>query len=166
MTEQEYREIKVSPIQLIIIFLGLIIMGGIIFLLGISVGKKQAQLQQVPKEIVSQKKSEKSAKKIVFERKFSESTESKKSEISSPLKQKNLYYIQVGAFSSRARASTVANKFIELGYNAFVLEPFVGDKSPIYRVRIGGFSSREEAERIKEKLESGEKKKFIIVKQQ
>ena len=165
MTEQEYREIKVSPIQLIIIFLGLIIMGVIIFLLGISVGKKQAQLQRVPREIVSEGKTEKFTKKTIQEKKISEKTKSEKSEINLPLKHENLYYIQVGAFTSRARASTVANKFIELGYNAFVLEPFVGDKSPIYRVRIGGFSSQEEAVRIKEKLESMGKKKFLIVKQ-
>jgi|Deesub1362B_J571_1020462.scaffolds.fasta_scaffold01974_6 cell division septation protein DedD len=170
MREQEYREIRFSPVQLIIIFLGLVIMGAVIFLLGISVGKKQAQLKQISSEFTSQKSFIKFTPKktVSSERVIPKSIQKIKPEKSIsdfPLKMKNLYYVQVGAFTSRSRASVFANKFIKLGYQAVILEPFIGDKKPIYRVRIGGFESKEEAIKMKEELESIEKKKFLIVKQ-
>ena len=81
------------------------------------------------------------------------------------LKGRNLYYIQVGAFTSRSRASSFAEKFIKQGYPTLILEPLLEDKTQIYRVRIGGFKTEEEANKIKNKLEAQEKSQFIIIKQ-
>ncbi len=51
MRNKDYRELQISSSVLIFIFIGIIIVGIIIFLLGVSVGKKQAQVagsQAVP----------------------------------------------------------------------------------------------------------------------
>ena len=44
MKNKDYRELQISSSLLIFIFLGIIIVGIVIFLLGVSVGKKQAQV--------------------------------------------------------------------------------------------------------------------------
>jgi cell division septation protein DedD len=44
MKNKEYRELQVSSSQLVFIFLGILILCIVIFLLGVSVGKKQVQL--------------------------------------------------------------------------------------------------------------------------
>ncbi|MCP2519367.1 SPOR domain-containing protein [Candidatus Aminicenantes bacterium AC-708-M15] len=164
MTEQEYREIKVSPIQLIIIFLGLIIVGVVIFLLGVSVGKKQVQPQKIPAEIVTEKRPKEAERETKLREEASKNIREERS-LPVTMEKKSLYYIQVGAFKSRDSATKIANRFISLGYKAFILEPFIEDKTPIYRVRIGGFISEKEALKVKEELESLEKKKYFIVKQ-
>ncbi len=43
MKEREFRELQVSSAQLAIIFLGILVLGVVIFLLGVSVGKRHAQ---------------------------------------------------------------------------------------------------------------------------
>lgn len=43
MKEREFRELQVSSTQLAVIFLGILVLGIVIFLLGVSVGKKHAQ---------------------------------------------------------------------------------------------------------------------------
>lgn len=43
MNEREFRELQVSSTQLAIIFLGIIVLGVVIFLLGVSVGKRHAR---------------------------------------------------------------------------------------------------------------------------
>jgi len=42
MRNKEYRELQITSSQLVVIFLAIIILGIVIFLLGVSVGKKQA----------------------------------------------------------------------------------------------------------------------------
>ena len=44
MSSKDYRELQLSSSQLVIIFLAIIILGVIIFLLGISVGKKRTEI--------------------------------------------------------------------------------------------------------------------------
>jgi cell division protein FtsN len=48
MKNKDYRELQISSSVLIFIFLGIIIVGIVIFLLGVSVGKKQAEMAGVP----------------------------------------------------------------------------------------------------------------------
>ena len=56
MRQKDYRELQISKSVLIFIFLGIIILGISIFLLGVSVGKKQAQIaqsvQSIPEETI------------------------------------------------------------------------------------------------------------------
>lgn len=57
MKTTEYRELQVSSTQLAIIFIGILVLGVVIFLLGVSVGKKQARVaEQV--NVIAEKKPE------------------------------------------------------------------------------------------------------------
>ena len=44
MTNKDYRELQLSSSQLVLIFIAILALGVVIFLLGVSVGKKQAQI--------------------------------------------------------------------------------------------------------------------------
>lgn len=64
MTSREFREIQVSSTQLAIIFLGILVIGVVIFLLGVSVGKKHAQVA-LKANVIAQKEPEQVKEKIV-----------------------------------------------------------------------------------------------------
>ena len=64
MKNREFREVQVSSTQLAIIFLGILIIGVVIFLLGVSVGKKHAQVAQKA-NVIAQKEPEQIKEKIV-----------------------------------------------------------------------------------------------------
>lgn len=63
--DREFRELQVSSTHLAIIFLGILIVGVVIFLLGVSVGKKHAQVAGKA-ILVSQKEAEPVKEKIVI----------------------------------------------------------------------------------------------------
>jgi cell division septation protein DedD len=63
MKNREFREIQVSSTQLAIIFLGILVIGVVIFLLGVSVGKKHAQVAESA-NIIAQQEPEKIQEKI------------------------------------------------------------------------------------------------------
>lgn len=65
MKNREFRELQVSSTQLAIIFLGILIIGVVIFLLGVSVGKKHAQIAQKT-NIIAQKEPEQIKEKITL----------------------------------------------------------------------------------------------------
>src|SRR4030042_823289 len=64
MTSREFREIQVSSTQLAIIFLGILVIGVVIFLLGVSVGKKHAQVA-LKANVIAQKEPEQVKETIV-----------------------------------------------------------------------------------------------------
>jgi cell division septation protein DedD len=176
MKNKDYRELQLTSSQLIIIFIGILILGVIIFLLGVSVGKKQAQLF---------KKNELSAKTILEEVKetkptipVKETTPSIKKELETHEKvkkesrkkppalesKKEFYYIQVAAYKNRDSAYSTAATIEKLGFPAIVVKP--SGKNSLFRVRVGGYSSRDQAEQTKDKLAKVQGKKssdyFII----
>jgi cell division septation protein DedD len=55
MKNREFRELQVSSTQLAIIFFGILIIGVVIFLLGVSVGKKHAQASSKTAAALAQK---------------------------------------------------------------------------------------------------------------
>jgi cell division septation protein DedD len=57
MKNREFRELQVSSTQLAIIFLGILLIGVVIFLLGVSVGKKQARVAEKA-NVIAQKQPE------------------------------------------------------------------------------------------------------------
>jgi len=61
--DREFRELQVSSTQLAVIFLGILIIGVIIFLLGVSVGKKHAQIA-LKTNIIAPKEPEQVKEKI------------------------------------------------------------------------------------------------------
>lgn len=162
MANKDYREIQLSSAQLAVIFIVILALGVVIFLLGISVGKKQAQLvkesdlttpgelQQAEKKSPEPVQTKDSIKEeIASHQRLKEETQKKE-----PVIQRNLYYIQVAALNNREAATSFAEEFKKRGYPALVIEPFPSDRRPVFRVRIGGYETRAKAEEVLEQLRS------------
>lgn len=178
MKAKDFREVQLSSSSLVFIFIAILILGVVIFLLGVSVGKKQTQIlkeSEIPaeaklgetEEVSQPSEDQKDAiqKELAMHQKVKKETEKKKP---SEVQGENLYFVQVGAFADTKAASSVAEKFKKEGYRAFVLDPLPSDKKPVYRVRIGSFPTREQAENIRDDLAKSQKKKksdyFIVRK--
>jgi cell division septation protein DedD len=162
VANKEYREIQLSSAQLAVIFIVILALGVVIFLLGVSVGKKQAQLvkesdlatsgeiQQAEKKSPVPIQTKDSIKEeIASHERLKEKVQKKE-----PSVQRNLYYIQVAALNNREAATSFAEEFKKRGYPALVIEPFPSDRRPVFRVRIGGYETREEAEKVLDQLRS------------
>jgi cell division septation protein DedD len=163
VANKDYREVQLSSAQLAFIFIVILALGVVIFLLGISVGKKQAQLvkesdlvtsgqleqtEEKPSQPVPESK-DSITQELASHQKAKEKTQKKK-----PPVQRNLYYIQVAALNNRDAAVTFAEEFKNRGYPALVLDPFSSDGRPVYRVRIGGYETREKAEEVLAQMRS------------
>lgn len=68
------------------------------------------------------------------------------------------YYVQVGAFSSRANADSVANKLKQSGYQAIIKS----GKNGNYVVQTGGYSSRGKAESVRDALKNNFAGAFVV----
>lgn len=177
MNNRDYRELQFSSSQLVFIFLGILILGVVIFLLGVSVGKKQAQIvsntdtapkQEIEEVIDKTPRSPKKPKDSISKELASHQRVKKESRKQATLPgENNLYYIQVGAFKEKERAIAFSQKFRGNGYDTLVLDPLPKDSKPVFRVRIGGFKSKEKAEEVRKSLKSPTKKrtKYFIIKQ-
>ncbi len=161
MKNRDYRELQLSSSQLFFIFLAILILGVVIFLLGVSVGKKQAQImkgaQITGKEKAGDQTSppteeskESISKELASLQKATEETQ-KQPAVSDD---RTLFYVQVGAFNRREVAVSFAEVFNQRGYPAIVLDPFPSDRRDVFRVRIGGYATREEAQEVRTKLQS------------
>jgi cell division septation protein DedD len=180
--DKNYREVQFSSSQLILIFVGILILGVVIFLLGVSVGKKQAQIikkTEMPTPAVAEKPKETQApspspeakdlisKELASHQKAAmEETQKKAPEKAPVIQKKNIFYVQVGAFDSKEVALSFAKGFEKKGYSTIVLDPLPSDKRPFFRVRIGGFETREKAEEARARLISEAKRKvdYFITK--
>ena len=183
MKNKEFREIQVSSSALIFIFLAILVLGVFIFLLGVSVGKKQAQMagpttllaqrttetvtQQPPvvnpPETTAPPETQVPEKKVEPLASNPQVQEEKKKVVPPPetkaAAKTGLFYIQVAAFFDKSQAMTMAAKFKKQGYSVLVLDPLPTDKKMVYRVRLGGYSTREMASQDLTKLNSASKKK-------
>lgn len=194
MSNKDYRELQLSSSQLILIFITILVLGIVVFLLGVSVGKKQGkiveetQLAAKPAEqIIEQKpipqkesgdpisqelESHKKAgedkvqqEKVKAEPAVKPKVESSKPATSSP--SQNVYWIQVGAYSNQQNANTLAEEYKQKGYNAMVLEPSPTDRRKFYRVRLGGYATRAQAVEARDELAQQENKKqsdYLIIR--
>lgn len=188
MKNKDFREIQVSSSLLVVIFLGVLALGVFIFLLGVSVGKKQVRIAS-PTQVVTQQIPE-PVKEPPIKPTVSE-TESAKTELSAgggqshpatvaaaskppvqepvvkkaPAGGSGLYYVQIAAFADKAQAQAQADKYEKQGYTTFVADPRPADTKTWYRVRLGGYSSRDRAVALLNKLNAEAKKKtdFRIV---
>ena len=179
MSDREYRELQLSSTHLLLIFVGLFAVLIVVFLLGISVGKKQSEeiqktqlVANPPNETVQRGKLQPEvetqdtpapkvtrtdpggteAEKITEEK--PPAVQPKKSE-PVPVKteqQSNNYYIQVGAYSKKEGAMALAQEIQSKGYPTLIIDPLSTDRRAIFRVRIGGYATREEANRIMTEL--------------
>jgi cell division septation protein DedD len=188
MANTDYRELQLSSSQLVLIFVAIIILGVIIFLLGVSVGKKQAQISgstQIAEEPITEKVEEEKPKPVeepaVKPKPVEKKTTAIKQELAShekkreeqpkpktePVTKRNLYYIQVGAYKNRESAYSVADRLKGEGFSILVREPSSSDRRGLYRVWVGGFESREQADtRMADlaKVEGKKKADYFIVK--
>lgn len=182
MRNKDYRELSLTSTQLVFVFLAILILGVVIFLLGVSVGKEHAQLAKTtlftseksimerPPEQVEGNTSvpvQESKNDISKELAAHEKVQGKAEEKRLTSLPQHLYYVQVGAFYDRTSANSFAAKFKARGHAVVVIEPYSTDKKPVYRIRVGGFSTREEAEKVKANLAQAEGKKktdyFIVM---
>lgn len=164
MKNRDYRELQLSSSQLFFIFLAILILGVVIFLLGVSVGKKQAQIMKSTQITVkgkvepaedqtsppTEESKESISKELASLQKATEETQ-KQPTVSDD---RTLFYVQVGAFNRREVAVSFAEVFNQRGYPAIVLDPFPSDRREVFRVRIGGYATREEAQEVRTKLQS------------
>ena len=49
----------------------------------------------------------------------------------------------VGSYTSEASADREADKYFDLGYNAFIEETQTRDGKPVYRLNVGDFTSED-----------------------
>lgn len=185
MKNKDFREIQVSSSLLVVIFLGVLALGVFIFLLGISVGKKQVRLS-APTQVVTQQIPEpvkeppvrpapadteavpKAAPSQPDARTSSASAPAVKPAASAakpPAAASGLYYVQVAAFNDRAQAQALASKYRDQGYTAVVTDPRPSDAKTWYRVRLGGYAARDRALGLLDKLNAaaGKKTDFRVV---
>lgn len=194
MSNKDYRELQLSSSQLILIFIAILVLGIVVFLLGVSVGKKQGkiveetQLADKPAEqIIEQKpipqkesgdpigqelESHKKAgeDKVQQEKVKAEPVVKPKVEPAKPAtssQSQNAYWIQVGAYSNQQNADALVEEYKRKGYNTMVLEPSPTDRRKLYRVRLGGFATRAQAEEARDELARQENKKlsdYLIIR--
>ncbi len=194
MSNKDYRELQLSSSQLILIFIAILVLGIVVFLLGVSVGKKQGKIVEatqlaekpaeqiieqkpipqkesgdpISKELESHKKAGKD--KVQQEKVKAEPTVKPKAESSKPTTSspnQTVYWIQVGAYSNKQNANTLAEEYKQKGYNAIILEPSPTDRRKLYRVRLGGYATRAQAEKARDELAQQENKKqsdYLIIR--
>ncbi len=191
MSNKDFREIQVSSTLLVVIFLGVLALGVFIFLLGVSVGKKQTAVaaptqivtQQIPEPVkeppVKPADSETAsgtaapapggdtsqaapaASKPSAKETLKPTVEAKKTPA---VTTSVLYYVQIAAFTDRAQAQALADKYRKQGYTP-VINPRETSAKTWYRVRLGGYASRDQAVDLLAKLNAaaGKKTDFQIV---
>jgi cell division septation protein DedD len=193
MANKDFREIQVSSTLLVVIFLGVLALGVFIFLLGVSVGKKQAAVaaptqvvtQQIPEEVKAPDVKPTAAETASNDQppapgpaaspetakpQPKDTTAAKAPATKAPTEAKKtppasgLYYVQVAAFGERAQAQALADKYKKQGYTTFVTSRVTSTRT-WYRVRLGGYKTRDQAVDLLAKLNAaaGKKTDFQIV---
>jgi cell division septation protein DedD len=191
MKNKDFREIQVSSSLLVVIFLGVLALGVFIFLLGVSVGKKQVRIasptqvvtQQIPEPVkeppVEPTPTEAEAAKTQSldggtpsQRMTAEAASKSRTKDVPPKSQKapargsGLYFVQIGAFTEKAQAQALAETYKKQGYTAVVADPRPTDTRTQYRVRLGGYTSRDRAVDLLGKLNAaaGKKTDYFVVR--
>ena len=91
MANSDYRELQLSSSQLVLIFVAIIIVGVIIFLLGVSVGKKQAQIAettQIAEEPITERVEEEKPRPVEEPAEKPKPAEEKKTAITRPRRER------------------------------------------------------------------------------
>ncbi|MEW6455942.1 MAG: SPOR domain-containing protein [Acidobacteriota bacterium] len=168
---KEYGEYEVKITYPKLIFLLILVLGleVLIFIMGVSVGKKYSSAQE--KKLAKEKIEEITKPPVIIKpepQKEQAKPEEKKPEVKKALPQEKLkpellYFIQIGAFSTKASADKLASEYSKKGFKVAILDPLKEEKNPVFRVRIGSYQSKEEAEKVKNELEKQNKAKYILL---
>jgi cell division septation protein DedD len=183
MSNKDYRELQLSSSQLILIFVAILVLGIVVFLLGVSVGKKQGQIleetqlaDKTAEQITEQKpvpqkeSSDPISQELESHKKAGEDKvqeEKVKAKPAPPSQSQNVYWIQVGAYSSQQNANNLAEEYKGKGYNTMVVEPSPSATRKLYRLRLGGYPTRDQAEKARDELARQENKKqsdYLIIR--
>lgn len=179
MKNKDFREIQVSSSLLVVIFLGVLALGVFIFLLGVNVGKKQTQIVSrtqvvseplaelvkepapvtAPEEQAAAKAPSTTAVKAPAPKATAQPAPEKAPAAAAPQPGSGLYYVQVAAFTERAQAAALADKYRKEGYTVVITDPRPAESRTWYRVRLGGYASRDRAVDLLNKLNAAEKRK-------
>ena len=178
MKNKDFREIQVSSSLLVVIFLGVLALGVFIFLLGVNVGKKQTQIvsrTQVVSEPIAEPVKEpapvspaeeqaaaapsKTVAKAQAPKTTAQPAPDKTRAESAPSPGSGLYYVQVAAFTERAQAAALADKYRKEGYTVIITDPRPGESRAWHRVRLGGYASRDRAVDLLNKLNAANQRK-------
>jgi cell division septation protein DedD len=179
MKNKDFREIQVSSSLLVVIFLGVLALGVFIFLLGVSVGKKQVRItsqtqvvtQQIPEPVKEPPAETEAAKTEVPAGGIKPQSlkgeaaarpapeKSKAAPQKAPAGGSGLYFVQIAATTDKTQAQALADKYRKQGYTAVVADPRPADTKTWYRVRLGGYASRDRAVDLLGKLNAAAKKK-------
>jgi len=181
MKNRDFREIQVSSTLLVVIFLGVLALGVFIFLLGVSVGKKQSAVSP-PTQVVTQQIPEPVKEPAVkpapadteagaaAQKTPAKETVVDRTPVNKPVETKTaapaargLYYVQVLAVADRAQAQAAADKYRKQGYTAVIADPPAGEKN--YKVRLGGYATKDRATDLLKKLNAvaGKKTDYWVV---
>jgi cell division septation protein DedD len=176
MTNKDYRELQLSSSQLVLIFIAILALGVVIFLLGVSVGKKQAQITdttQFTSEPLTEQVVEEEPKPVEKPEEQPPETEKPEEESKDPIREELAshqkvkaeakakpapiprstgYFIQIGAFKNRDSAYAMAEELKDLGFPTQVFDPGSTETNPLYKVRVGGYETRAQAEAELEKV--------------
>ncbi len=85
------------------------------------------------------------------EEKSKPKVENKNEDISRIFLYKNFYVVYVASYSSEEVANREADKYYDLGYNAFIEDTQTRDGKPLYRLNVGDFTSEDFAKQFQEK---------------
>jgi cell division septation protein DedD len=69
--------------------------------------------------------------------------------------------LQVEAFQQRSKAEQLVGDLKKLGFTAFIIAPLAGERGGLYRVQVGPLADAADAEGAKQKLESNGYDTFI-----
>jgi cell division septation protein DedD len=168
MTNKDYRELQLSSSQLVLIFIAILALGVVIFLLGVSVGKNQAQIADATEKVVeeepkpaekpeeqpteTEKPEELSKNPIREELASHQKVKAEAKTKSAPIPRSTGYFIQIGAFKNRDSAYAMAEELKDLGFPAQVFDPGSTETNPLFKVRVGGYETRAQAEAELEKV--------------
>jgi DedD protein len=183
----KFRELQFTSSELAAVFIGVLIVGVIVFILGVSVGKKQDTLSAaagrpgstptgtekvetttVPVPPATAKpvapKPPDAGKPAAAKPAEAKLAESKPAV--APAKA-GTYYVQASAASDKATATAFARRLEKDGFKVVVLDPYQTDTKTFFRVRVGPFPTKDEAEAARTKLAALLKKRssdFCLVK--
>jgi cell division septation protein DedD len=166
MKDKDFRELQVSSSQLVVIFLAILILGLIVFLLGVSVGKKQTEIvlqaAGVPPAVKEKSEIIKPDIPVSGEKtgeaapadskpavKVDSTPESKSQEVSLQPKE------QAKTSSSKAKPAEASpdsktKSTAEKPAGKTAASP--GQKTPVYYVQVGAFKTREQGQVMAERF--------------
>jgi cell division protein FtsN len=166
-------QLDISYFQYFLSILAFILIGGLLFSLGLMVGlyhsrssyehiiTPEAEIDGENKVTILKVADEDSRPEISHPPQVEETSVKKPA---TPIIHSKVYCVQVGSFKRKADAIRFRDKLRKKKYKAFVNSADLGKKGVWYRVRVGKLRKKKEAEKLAEFLLKKEKLKGLVLK--